>query len=352
MKFIVWILLAVGVIVRFLTTLANFSDGQKVRISDRVKEEPVRYSYNQGFRLSGLRIYLPKYPEVSYGDRVVVEGVVDSGKLSNAKLIQLKKGNGLLLGLRERLIKFYESSLPQPYSGLIAGMVLGSKTGLSESFWESLKKTSTAHVVVASGMNVTLVAGFLVGATCLFLPRRKGVILAILGVWLYAFLSGFDAPIIRAAAMGTVAFMAQATGRLTSAWKSLLLSALAMLLIFPGWISDLGFILSFVATASILIFEPKVNKLLKNFPKLLREDFSVTLAAQIGVTPIIFATFGQFNPLSPVINVLVLWTVAPITVIAGASAIIGLAFPFMGRILLYLCYPLAFWFVKVIAVFS
>src|SRR3989344_600553 len=186
MKFIVWILLAVGVIVRFLTTLANFSDGQKVRISDRVKEEPVRYSYNQGFRLSGLRIYLPKYPEVSYGDRVVVEGVVDSGKLSNAKLLQVKKGNGLLLGLRERLIKFYESSLPQPYSGLIAGMVLGSKTGLSESFWESLKKTSTAHVVVASGMNVTLVAGFLVGATCLFLPRRKGVILAILGVWLYA----------------------------------------------------------------------------------------------------------------------------------------------------------------------
>ena len=155
-----------------------------------------------------------------------------------------------------------------------------------------------------------------------------------------------------AAAMGTVAFMAQATGRLTSAWKGLLLSGLAMLVIWPAWISDLGFILSFVATASILIFEPKVKKLLSRFPKILREDFSVTLAAQIGVTPIIFATFGQFNLLSPIINVLVLWTVAPITVIAGVSAIVGLVFPFMGKLLLYLCYPLAFWFVKVIEVFS
>jgi len=352
MRFLIWIVLAILVTVRFITTLPKYSDGQKVRISDRVKTEPVRYSYNQSFRLSGVGVYLPKYPEVSYGDEVIVEGIVKSGKILDAKLLEVNKGNGLLLEFRERLIKFYEFFLPQPYSGLVAGLVLGSKTGLSASFWELLKTTSTAHVVVASGMNVTLVAGFLVGATSLFLPRRKGVILAMLGVWLYAFLSGFDAPIIRAAVMGSVAFTAQALGRLASAWKGLFLSGMVMLVIWPGWITDLGFILSFVATASILIFESKIKKILTNFPKILREDLSVTLAAQIGVSPIIFATFGQFNLLSPIINVLVLWTVAPITIIAGVSAIVGLAFPQIGRLLLYLCYPLAFWFVKVIEAFS
>jgi len=352
MRFFIWTVLVIVVIVRFFATLPKFSDGQRVRISDKITTQPIRYSYNQSFKLSGLGVYLPKYPEVSYGDDVIVEGTVMSGKILDAKLIEIIKGKSPLLGFRQKLIKFYEFSLPQPYSGLVAGVVLGSKTGLSEGFWELLKTTSTAHVVVASGMNVTLVAGFLMGLTCLFLPRRKAVVFVILGVWIYAFLSGFDAPIIRAAVMGSVAFIAQATGRISTAWKGLLLSALIMLIIWPGWILDLGFILSFVATASILIFEPKVKKILTNFPKILREDLSVTLAAQIGVTPIIFATFGQFNLLSPVINVLILWTVAPITIIGGISAFVGLAFPAVGRLLLYLCYPLAFWFVKVIEIFS
>jgi competence protein ComEC len=201
-------------------------------------------------------------------------------------------------------------------------------------------------------MNVTLVAGFLVAFSTYFSPRRKGVYFAILGVWIYAVVSGFDAPIIRAAVMGTIAFFAQAVGRLSRAWKSLLVSGLIMLIIWPGWIRDLGFILSFIATASILLFEPGIKRLLKNFPKIVRDDLSVTLAAQIGVTPIIFATFGQFNPLSPLINVLVLWTVAPVTMIAAVSGIVGLFVPWLGSILLYLSYPLTFWFVKVIEVFS
>jgi competence protein ComEC len=352
MRFVIWVLLAVAVLARFFLTLPKYSDGQKVRIIEKVTGEPIRYSYNQSFNLLGLRVYLPKYPEVSYGDEVVVEGTIEGRTLKDAKLVEIRPGKGFLFELRKKLVGFYQSSLPQPYSGLIAGVVLGSKSGLSESFWENLKTTSTAHVVVASGMNVSLVAGFLVGITSVFLPRRRAIPLAIGGVWIYSFLSGFDAPIIRAAIMGSIAFLAQAAGRLSSAWKGLFLSALIMLLVWPAWLTDLGFILSFVATASILLFEARINKFLSFVPNILKQDLSVTLAAQIGVAPIIFATFGQFNLLSPVINVLVLWTVAPITVIAGVSGIVGLIIPKLGSLMLYLCYPLAFWFVKVIEIFS
>jgi competence protein ComEC len=352
MRLILWIGLIGLVLVRLFTAFPKFTDGQKLRISQRVTTEPVQYSYYQSFNLSGLKIFLPKYPEVSYGDFVVVEGKVEKGGLSDAKLLEVKKGTGILVGLREKLVLFYKSSLPEPHSGLVAGLVLGAKSGLSQNFWQNLKKTSTAHVVVASGMNVTLVAGFLVAFVCLFLPRRKGVFLAIVGVWLYAFLSGFDAPIIRAAAMGSIAFLAQALGRLSAAWKSLLLSGLIMLIIWPSWTRDLGFILSFVATASILLFEARIKKTLDFLPKIVKEDLAVTLAAQIGVTPIIFATFGQFNLLSPLINVLVLWSVAPITIIAGVSGIIGLIIPPLGRLLIYFCYPLTFWFVKVVEAFT
>ncbi len=352
MRFVVWALLLGLVFLRILASIPKYKEGQKIRISQKVTSEPVRYSYYQSLNLSGLRVYLPKYPEVLYGDEVLVEGTIEDGKLSDAVLLELRQGTGPLFLLRKKLVNFYESSLPQPFSGLVSGVTLGSKSGLSADFWERLKLTGTAHVVVASGMNVTLVAGFLVGVTCLFLPRRSAIPLAIAGVWGYSLLSGFDAPIIRAAVMGSVTFLAQAAGRLVSAWKALIFSALVMLLFWPSWVFDLGFILSFVATACLLLFEPRVKRFFRFLPEVIKEGFSTSLAAQIGVAPIIFVTFGQFNILSPAVNALVLWTVAPITIIAGVSGIVALIIPTLGRLTIYLVYPLAFWFVKVIEAFS
>jgi len=352
MRIVVWIFLIGLIIFRFFSTLPKYKDGQKVRITQKVTSEPVRYSFYQSFNLSGLTVYIPKFPEVTYGDSVVVEGTVEGRKLSNAKLIEVSEGRGPLVRVRKRLIDFYQSALPQPYSGLIAGVVLGSKAGLSEDFWDDLKVTGTAHVVVASGMNVTLVTGFLVGMVTIFLPRRKAIPLAIAGIWVYSLISGFDAPIVRAAVMGSVAFLAQWAGRVVTAWKALFLSAACMLIAWPQWLTDLGFILSFVATTCLLLFEARVRKVFSFLPNIIREGFSTSLAAQIGVAPIIFVTFGQFNLLSPLINALILWTIAPITILAGLSGILGLVIPLAGKLILYLSYPLTFWFVKVVTLFS
>jgi competence protein ComEC len=232
----------------------------------------------------------------------------------------------------------YQKSLPEPHASLLAGLTLGSKAGLPASFWETLKKTGTAHVVVASGMNVTLVAGFLIGILVILLPRKKAIPLALAGVWTYSLLSGFDAPIVRAAIMGSVTFIAQALGRLQAASRALFLSAALMLIIKPDWITDLGFILSFVATASLMLFERKIASLIRFVPGIFREGLSTSLAAQIGVAPILFATFGQFSLLSPIINALVLWTIAPITIIGGIGGIIGLASITAGKAIIFLSY--------------
>ncbi len=51
--------------------------------------------------------------------------------------------------------------LPAPQAGLLSGMLLGVKTNLPLDFDQNLRKTSTIHIVVVSGQNLTLVAGFL-----------------------------------------------------------------------------------------------------------------------------------------------------------------------------------------------
>ena len=353
-----WLVLLFLLIVRFVyfyETRSTYINGTKIRITDRVSSEPIRYSNSQYLRLSGFKVYLPLYPEITYGDVIVVEGVVEEDKLKQTKLVELKESRGILYGLRKNLIDIYQKSLPQPHSALIAGVTIGSKQNLGEDLWEILKKSGTAHVVVASGMNISLISSFLVGFLAMYLPRRKAIPLAIIGTWVYALIAGFDAPIIRAAIMGTIAFSAQELGKLNTALRALIITALIMLFIRPDWLVDLGFLLSFFATASLLLFEKKVYKLLRFIPDglgIVKKDFSTSIAAQIGVAPILFISFEQFNLLSPLINALVLWTIVPMTSLGIIGGIIGLVFEPVGTAILWLTFPLTLWFVKVVEVFG
>jgi len=124
-----------------------------------------------------------------------------------------------------------------------------------------------------------------------------------------------------------------------------------MLLIKPIWITDLGFILSFVATASLMLFQKRINSLLKFVPNILREGLSTSLAAQIGVAPIIYATFGQFNIFSPLINALVLWTIPYIMILGAIGGIVGLVIPILGKVILLIAFPLVWWFVGIVNLF-
>ena len=311
-------------IFRLLSLQNNYQDGQIIKITSRVLEEPVRYSFKQKIDLLGFNFYLPLYPEIFYGDVISVKGRVKKGELVNPELLAVYSGNSFLLSFREKIIAFYREVLPEPHASLMAGITLGSKSQIPDDFWQKLKKSGVLHVVVASGMNVTFVAGFLISLLTVFLSRKKALIFTILGIWFYVALSGFEAPLIRAGIMATFAFL---------------------------WLSDTGFILSYVSTASLMLFQTKINNYLKILPGFLKEGLATSIAAQIGVAPILFVTFGSFNFLSPIINMLVLWTIPGIMILGGVGGIMGLVFPFLGKLILYISYPLTWWFIKIVSIY-
>ncbi|OGM77180.1 hypothetical protein A2210_00725 [Candidatus Woesebacteria bacterium RIFOXYA1_FULL_40_18] len=352
MRYALWIGLVLLVFARFITSQPTYIDGQKIRITTRISTEPTMSTFYQNLNLAGLKISLPRYPEIHYGDEVVVEAVVADKNLKDPVLISISETKSIFPKIRNLFLSFYGRNFPQPDASLIAGIVLGAKTSLPKDFWGSLTKTGTAHIVVASGMNVTFVAGFLMSVLVLFLKRKIAIPVALAGIWFYSALSGFDAPIVRAAIMGSVAFSAQELGRLLNAYKALFLTGLIMLIIVPQWLTDIGFILSFVATLSLMVFEKKIEKFAKFLPGFFKEGFATSLAAQIGVAPILFVTFGQFNILSPVINALVLWTIPPIMIIGALAGVIGVIFEPFGRLILYLAYPLTWWFIFIIRIFN
>lgn len=339
------------VALRVLTFKYDYPEGVPIRITDRLYTEPAIYGDRRLVSIGGLKAYVNLYPEVNYGDIVSVEGIIEGNKIQKAKVVGIMKSEGVFR-LRTKIISIFQRALPEPHSALAAGIVLGSKASLPEDFWNSLKLTGTAHVVVASGMNVTFTAGFLMSLFLLFMRRRKAVAAATVGTWIYVLLSGFEAPLIRAAIMGTLAFGAQAAGRVSLAIRALFISAAIMLLIKPQWFFDLGFIMSFTATLSLILFQPKIYRLIYKIPFIFKEDLATTIAAQIGVAPILYFAFGQFNILSPLINSLVLWTIPPIMIIGGVASVVGLVIPALGQAVALLILPFSFWFINVIKIFS
>ncbi len=358
MKHLIWLLLILLIVFRYFTTRPIFRNGDRVRITTSVLSDPIRYSTSQYLKIAGLKTYLPLVPEISYGDKIVIEGTVNNGKLDNPKLIIdanaiiVGEEKTLFSGTRNSIISFYQQTLPEPMGGLLAGIVIGAKGALSPDFYNQTKLTGVAHVVVASGTNVTFVVSFLMGVLTVVLSRKKAIVFVILGIILYLFMAGFDAPLVRAAIMAGVLFLSQETGRLVSTWRVLVLTAGVMLVYNPDWILDIGFILSFVATASLILFEKRIRDRLPKVPRLLKESLSTSLAAQIGVAPILFVTFGQFNIWSPLINALVLWTVPLLMILGALGGAVGLIFPFLGKLILWLSYPMLWWFVKIVSWFG
>jgi len=87
---------------------------------------------------------------------------------------------------------------------------------------------------------------------------------------------------------------------------------------------DLGFILSFAATLSLVIFyNPIFRRLPVKIPKIVRDTLAGTIAAQIGVIPIIAYFFNTFSIISVFTNLLVVPLTGIITVMGAVLVILG-----------------------------
>lgn len=371
-QFLIVFLLLLLFFLRYQTlpSLPDFLPGQEIIIRDVLREEPKIISSSQRFSLAGIEIKTFRYPEYHYGDQLIITGNLKKGVTGkwllefpeieeNIQEQRMGIEHKILASIsawRRKIEKIYRFSLPEPQASLMAGIVLGSKSGFPYDFYQALRETGTLHVVVASGMNITLVAAVLVSFLVLFLNRRKALTFAFLGVWFYVFLAGGEAPVVRAGIMGSLAFLGVGLGREKDALRGLIFAGALMLFINPNYLFDLGFQLSFAATAGILLVYPRIRgikRIKKVFSlSLIGDDLAVTLAAQTLTLPIMVFNFGGYNPLSPLVNALVLWAVPWIMGIGALAGIAGLINQTLGQIICLPAYVLLTYFIKTVELFA
>jgi competence protein ComEC len=257
----------------------------------------------------------------------------------------------ILKDFRAGLDNQISSLLPTPQAELLSGILLGQNEDLPGRLRLALRDTSTLHIVVASGQNLSMLAGF-----CLLLSglikRKLAISLSFLAITFYVLLTGAEIPILRAAVMVSLTFLAQVIGREKDGAWVLFWTVALMLLINPNWLFELSFQLSVLATTGLVILAPIIMKRLKFLPIFIKQDLSVSLGAQLLVLPIIAQNFHQFSLVALPANLLVLWTI-PFIMIGGAILIL-LSFitPPLAVIVASLLNALLSYFVFIVSLFG
>ncbi len=196
--------------------------------------------------------------------------------------------------------------LPEPHAGLLNGILFGTKAALSKDLYNALVASGTLHIVALSGMNITILED-IIGKTLLpLVGRRMAAIASIAIIIAFVLFVGPSPSIVRAALMGSMALIATIFGRKNWSLWSFFLTAGIMLLVRPGWISELSFQLSAGATLGIILFGRKQKNIFL-------DNLQTTLSAQVFTIPIIFLVFHRISFVSPLTNLLIGWIIQPIT---------------------------------------
>jgi competence protein ComEC len=131
-------------------------------------------------------------------------------------------------------------------------VLIGEKSKLEKVWTENFRRTGTYHTLIIAGFHVTILAGVL-----LFLLRicmmeeLHALAITCIAAWLYALVSGMNAPVVRAAGGFTMYAVARFFYRRGRVLNILAFVAIAYLLYDPEQLFDAAFQLSFLCVGVI-----------------------------------------------------------------------------------------------------
>lgn len=228
---------------------------------------------------------------------------MDMQKVADGEPSRIERTQQYFLHQRALLLERLESAgLSDDQYAVVAAMALGDKSALTRELKDTYSKTGASHILALSGLHLGIIYALL---SMLIVGRRWQLvsqILIILSVWAFVFLVGMSASVVRSAVMLTVYALLAIGHRQKMSVNTLAFTAIVMLLISPQALFDVGFQMSFMAVFSILLFvplfyRPLSAKYLMTHPvvKWLVGMVAVSVAAQIGVAPLIAYYFGRFS---------------------------------------------------------
>lgn len=206
---------------------------------------------------------------------------------------------------------------------VLSALTLGYRDELGTEIKRSFSHAGVMHILAVSGLHtgiVFYVLNFIFGFLVNFrYGKSVRLIIVILALWFYAFLTGASITVIRASAMFSLIQFGNYLKRTINIYNIIAALAFFLLIFNPFQVFDVGFQLSFLAVLSIIFFQPRLYKLLI-FRNYITDRiwilFTASISAQIGTLPAVIYYFHHFPPLFWLTNILILPPVAMVIYLA------------------------------------
>ncbi|WP_432479653.1 ComEC/Rec2 family competence protein [Nocardioides sp. GXQ0305] len=332
---------AEGVVVGDPRATHGFQEGVAVRVSLR---EVTGRGTTHRLRAPVLVFGDPAWSDVRLGSRVRLDGRLAPAEGSHEAAVLAATSAPVLVEGPDawwRGAEAVRASLrasvahrPDDQRALVPALVVGDDSSLDPRLAEDFRATGLTHLLAVSGTNLTLVVGFLLvlGRWCGVRGRGHYVVGAV-GIVGFVLLARTEPSVVRAAAMGAVALVGMGVDGRRRGPRALGVAVVVLLLLDPGLATTVGFALSAVATAGILMVAPGLRDALARWlPRWVAEAVAVPLAAQLACTPLVAAISGQVSLVAVAANLAAAPAVGPATVLGLAGGLGGLLAEPVGRV--------------------
>ena len=232
--------------------------------------------------------------------------------------------------IRKAAANSFDRYLAYDESAVCTAVVTGDRQYLNDDIYDSFRRLGISHILVVSGMHLSVAVGAVRLITRQVTKRRKlSAFFELLCIWTFALITGMGFSVIRAAVMLTISTLAWGLYDKADGLDSLGAAAI-ILCLNPLNIGDIGLLWSFACTFSILVFaEPlekhfeKVFKVYKRKNRL-NSAIAVSTAASIGSLPFLIFYVGAVSPYMILINIMLMPFTGIMIITAMAGAFLSL----------------------------
>ena len=274
-----------------------------------------------------------------------------------------------------RYLEQYLSDKTVSAQALIPGVALGDDSYVSDSLEEAMQLTGMTHLIAVSGSHVSII---IAAIFFLFRKRRRMYVYTLIVCALIALIF-FVSPhpsVMRAVVMGIFLILAMGAKRKGNAGVALLVGVLLLCFIDPYTAVSFGFLLSALATASIIYIALPLSRafanrlmfiientkwsahlLIKNYFTVKKLEYVslvifVPFVAQLACIPVLLLFTSESSLWAACANICVSFVVTPLTVCALLGMFLLPFQPVLAKIILFPADVSARWIARVAFFFA
>ena len=223
---------------------------------------------------------------------------------------------------------------------LVNALLTGDKSGLDKDIISAFRDSGAAHILALSGLHLGIIYGILRKVTSVMgnsptanKIRSAGIIFT---TFLYTLATGAGPSLVRAQLFITINEISHLAQRRTSLGKVYCSALLIQLTMNPLVISSVGFQLSYMAMAGIVVLYPRMKawfpeneegrtKFVSYVPKKMWDAMALAISCQIFTGPVAWLYFGTFPKYFIITNMFALPITSLLMIMATLTATLSAA---------------------------